>query len=263
MVALKAEALPIIEFYNLKKNLEKNKPFTVYENPLRNILLIISGIGNEKSYRAVLYLQQLFPYEFNSLWINLGLGGHRDHQKGKIYEIKKVINNKDNQTFYTNTFLHNFKVEVLCSVEKAETVFTKNNIYDMEGFGFISALEKKVQKDYIFNFKIVSDNLTFQPKSYKDFAYRYIKKYIKSIHEVLEKYLSYEENNIEINNLLKVISNKYHITFYNRKKIESLIKKILIIQNKNLVEREIIQSSSLNQLINLYEDKLNNYLLKI
>ena len=71
------------------------------------------------------------------------------------------------------------------------------------------------------------------------------------------------ENNIEINNLLKVISNKYHITFYNRKKIESLIKKILIIQNKNLVEREIIQSSSLNQLINLYEDKLNNYLLKI
>ena len=50
----------------------------------------------------------------------------------------------------------------------------------MESFG-LEALDSITIKENIFMFKVVSDNLQFKPKSYKNFAISFISKHIRKI----------------------------------------------------------------------------------
>ena len=62
---------------------------------------------------------------------------------------------------------------------------------------------------------------------------------------------------------MKLLNNKYHITFYNTKKKKNLMPKLIIIMGKNLIRKEIESSKSLKVLINSFEEKLKSYILKI
>ena len=62
---------------------------------------------------------------------------------------------------------------------------------------------------------------------------------------------------------MDVLNQKYHITFYNNKKIENLIPKLMIIMGYNAIINEIGYSKSLKALINSFEEKLKSYILEI
>ena len=53
VVAMKREALPLINYWNLKQNSKK-----FYSNKKKGINLIISGIGKKKSERATTFLAE-------------------------------------------------------------------------------------------------------------------------------------------------------------------------------------------------------------
>ncbi len=90
----------------------------------------------------------------------------------------------------------------------------------MESYGFLEALDSLTIKENIFMFKIVSDNLQFKPKSYKNFAVSFISKHIRKIDTILDKYRNKPpESFYDISLILNIIKNKYHVTFYNKKKI--------------------------------------------
>jgi hypothetical protein len=113
-------------------------------------------------------------------------------------------------------------------------------------------------------FKIVSDNLQFKPKSYKKFAISFISKHIRKIDNILDQYRNKPlENFYDISLMLNIIKNKYHITFYNKKKMEKILTKIFVIKSHKEIEYDVLISKSLNSLIKKFEGYLKKFTLKI
>ncbi len=265
IVALHSEALAIIEYYDLK--LEKNSLYynKIYKNKNNTIWLVLSGIGNEKAAKAVNVLYEISNSNCNTLWVNIGIAGHNSFTPGQLYEIKKVTYENNNKNFYySNSLINCFEMHEVFSVDIPEKVFKDNYIYDMEAFGFISTLEKFCLRENICILKVISDNLKFNPDNYKEIAYKNIKKNIEIINNGLINYSKeIKQEYLDCSNIMKLLNNKYHITFYNTKKIKNLMPKLIIIMGKNLIRKEIESSKSLKVLINSFEEKLKSYILKI
>ena len=216
LVALKHEALPIIDYFELTLNNKKYR--NIFSNMEKNVFLIIAGIGIENSKKAVNNLKQLNNNK-DDIWVNIGIAGHKTFKVGSIYEVKKVISSNNENTFFTNSFYNEVPTSTVCCVNKEEKKYNNKYLYDMESCGFLEALDSFTIKENIFMFKIVSDNLQFKPKSYKKFAISFISKHIRKIDNILNQYRNNPlENFYDISLMLNIIKNKYHITFYNKKK---------------------------------------------
>ena len=261
LVALKHEALPIIDYFELTLN---NKKYgNIFSNVENNVFLIIAGIGIENSKKAVNYLKQL-NYNKDDIWVNIGIAGHKTFKVGSIYEVKKVISSNYENTFFTNSFYNEVPTSTVCCVNKEEKKYNNKYLYDMESYGFLEALDSLTIKENIFMFKVVSDNLQFKPKSYKNFAISFISKHIRKIDNILDQYRNKPlENFYDITSMLDIIKNKYHITFYNKKKMEKILTKIFVIKNHKEIEYDVLISKSLNSLIKKFEGYLKKFTLKI
>ena len=101
LVALKYEALPIIDYFELTLNDKKYR--NIFCNVEKNIFLNITGIGIQNAKKAVAKLKQLNNNK-NDIWVNIGIAGHKTFKVGAIYEIKKVICSNNKNTFFTNSF---------------------------------------------------------------------------------------------------------------------------------------------------------------
>ena len=265
VIALYSEALSIIEYYNLKLvdySMYNNK---IYKNEKNTIWLIQSGIGNKKAENAVNFLHKISNPTYNSLWVNIGIAGHKIFNLGRLYEIKKVTYINDNKnSYYSNSLINCFEMHEVCSVDIPQTVFKDNYIYDMESYGFIQSVEKFCLRENICILKIISDNSNEKPNNYKEFAYKNIKKNMEAINSGLMHYLEeIKKNYIDFSSYMKLLNRKYHITFYNEKKIQNLMPKLITIMENDLIKKEIECSKSLTGLINFFEEKLKNYVLKI
>ena len=150
VVAVYSEALPIIEYYNLKLINYNHCVNKIYKNKNNNIWLILSGIGNKKAEKAVNSLYEISNLNHNALWINIGIAGHATFKPGQLYEIKKVIYIKNDKNFYySNSLLNCFEMHECCSVDIQEKAFKDNYIYEMESYGFIKTVEKNSYVAYI------------------------------------------------------------------------------------------------------------------
>ena len=263
-MALKAEAEPLIKFFSLK-NITEQTPFKkLYANINEQIFLVVSGIGVTNIKKVVFDLNKYHNTNKNCLWVNIGIAGQTSLKIGSIYEIKKIISKKKDNVYFTNSFVNCFKTKVICCVDKEEKEYSDDYLYDMESYGFMEALDLLTTRDNIFMFKIISDNLLYKPKNYKDFASQNIEKYIKSIYKLLYNYRIITNKYIDdFDNILNLVKNKYHVTFYNEKKLEKIILKISSFRNEDLIKDDILNSNSLKGLLDKYEKFLNNYLLKI
>ena len=261
LVALKHEALPIIDYFELTLNNKKYR--NIFSNVEKNVFLIIAGIGIENAKKAVNNLKQLNNNK-DDIWVNIGIAGHKTFKVGSIYEVKKVISSNNENTFFTNSFYNEVPTSTVCCVNKEEKKYNNKYLYDMESYGFLEALDSLTIKENIFMFKVVSDNLQFKPKSYKNFAISFISKHIRKIDNILDQYRNKPlENFYDISLMLNIIKNKYHVTFYNKKKLEKILTKIFIIKSKKEIKNDVLVSKSLNGLIKKYESYLTKYILKI
>ena len=223
-------------------------------------------MGRKRAFKAANELNNLSKNNIEPLWINIGIAGHKNLKIGNIYEIKKVIREREEKiSLYTNTISNFFEVHKACTVDKTEELFKDNYIYDMESFGFLSSVELFSLREHIFIFKIISDNLKNKSLDYKSFSYNYVKKYIRVINKFLNNYYKIicikKENNFE--EILSLVTTKFHVTFYNKKKLERVLPKLLAIRNENSIKIEIFKSKDLKLLLNNFEKTLRNYILKI
>ena len=261
LIALKHEALPIIDYFELSLNEKKYR--NIYSNADKNVYLIITGIGIQNVKKAVAKLKQLNNNK-DDIWVNIGIAGHKTFKAGSIYEVKKVISKNNENTFFTNSFYNEVPTSTIYCVNKEEKEYNNKYLYDMESYGFLEALDSLTIKENIFMFKIVSDNLQFKPKSYKNFAISFISKYISKIDNILDQYRKKPlEDFYDTTLILNIIKNKYHVTFYNKKKLEKILIKIFVIKSYKEIENEILISKSLNSLIKKFEGYLTKYILKI
>ena len=95
LVAMKREALPLINYWNLKLNSKK-----FYSNKKKGINLIISGIGKKKAEKATVYLAE--KTNENSFFLNIGIAGHKDFKLGsrEFWEISKDLHSDDDEDIY-------------------------------------------------------------------------------------------------------------------------------------------------------------------
>ncbi len=158
VIALKAEAEEIIKNYALER--VATKPFPVYKNRDIDIWLVLSGIGQINAVAATTYLYVKSDALYNTIWINLGIVGSRNFKVGELVQIDKITSNEFRDNYYPSpaTFKNNnIERSNLITVNKPETLFKSDGVYDMEGYAFFSFAKKIASYELISVLKIISD----------------------------------------------------------------------------------------------------------
>lgn len=195
VTALKAEAEEIIKNYALER--VATKPFPVYKNKDIDIWLVLSGIGQINAVAATTYLYVKSDASYNTIWINLGIVGSRNLKVGELVQIDKITSNEFRDNYYPSpaTFKNNnIERSNLITVNKPETLFKSDGVYDMEGYAFFSFAKKIASYELISVLKIISDIPgTDLSKIDKIGVERLFSKKMSLIEKVLKNLLSLQE----------------------------------------------------------------------
>lgn len=157
LTALKSEAKPIIDYYDLV--FDNSHPIPIYKNDIYTLL--ITGVGKVNVYNA------LTTYYKNkdmrkSQFINIGIaGGHKnDCDLGQLFLINKVFDDFSKISInlqYENYFglLKNKVNTVSKPITNGE--FKRKGLVDMEAYKICEVIKKVDDIDNLFILKIVSD----------------------------------------------------------------------------------------------------------
>ena len=152
VVAMKREAEPLINYWDLKENSKK-----FYSNKKKKINLIISGIGKKRAEKATIYLAE--KTNNNSFFLNIGIAGHKNYKLGEIILISKITDNKNKYSWYPSLLWRTkIKKAPLITVGFPKIRYTTNFLYDMEASGFFKGARNFVGPEKAQCIKIVSDN---------------------------------------------------------------------------------------------------------
>ncbi len=157
VVALEAEAEPIIEDYGLKRIHEINL-FKVYRNNLANYWLIVSGIGSINAATASIFLYQYSNANKSSFWFNIGIAGYFTGPAGEIFLVDKILDEVTCQTHFPRSALtKKIKRDELLTVSKPREPLSTSHLIDMEGFSFFDVVNRFAVRELITVLKVVSD----------------------------------------------------------------------------------------------------------
>ena len=157
LTALKSEAKPIIDYYDLV--FDNSHSIPIYKNDIYTLL--ITGVGKVNVYKA------LTTYYKNkdlgkSQFINIGIaGGHKnDCDLGQLFLINKVFDDFSKIPInlqYENYFglLKNKVNTVSKPITNGE--FKRKGLVDMEAYKICKLIKKIDDIDNLFILKIVSD----------------------------------------------------------------------------------------------------------
>ena len=87
VVALKAEATPLVESFELAKE-NAPSPFPIFANDRHR--LVLSGVGKELASKATNFLSERFSNP-NQAWMNFGLSRHGDLATGTVFMANRIV----------------------------------------------------------------------------------------------------------------------------------------------------------------------------
>jgi hypothetical protein len=152
VVALQAEAKPLIDHYRLERI--EDGVFPVFEGGGRR--LVVSGVGKVAAAAATAYVWDT-PLD---VWVNLGIAGHRARAPGEIARASRVRDASTGARYYpTRVDRSPLDTEGLTTVEAPETAFVSEDLFDMEASGFYPTALRFSTSELVHCVKIVSDNL--------------------------------------------------------------------------------------------------------
>ena len=185
IVALKAEASPLIESLSLSRE-EESESFPLFVGDHCN--LIISGVGKSRASAAVLYLRERFPQP-NQAWVNLGFAGHGKLEVGKSFLANRVMDGESGEAFYPPQL-------IVSKIASSSLLTTLNPLaeypepigYDMEASAFCLSARTATTRELIQVVKVVSDNPANPVESFdRSRAATLMKNALPYIHPFLEK----------------------------------------------------------------------------
>jgi len=152
VVAMKREAKPLINYWDLKENSKK-----FYSNKKKKINLIISGIGRKRAEKATIYLGE--KTNNNPFFLNIGIAGHKSYKLGEVILISKITDNKNKYSWYPSLLWKTkIKKASLITVAFPKIRYTADYLYDMEAAGFFKGARNFVGPEKVQCIKIISDN---------------------------------------------------------------------------------------------------------
>lgn len=150
IMAHRREATGLISKLKLKQQCVK--PFHIYENDESKIRLVISGQGKTRMAAAVAHLS-----EPDSIFINLGIAGHKDAPLGELFAVSKLSQLQGRQ-FYPKFSTKELPHCALTSVDVPEENYRSAMLYDMEAWAFYDIASLYTTHEKIYVYKMVSDN---------------------------------------------------------------------------------------------------------
>ena len=156
VVALKAEARPLIRHYELQHR-HANTTFPVYLGT--DVALVVSGPGKAAAAAATAWLQELTQGNKANAWLNIGIAGHATCAVGDARIANRVTEQATNKSWYPPQ-VHELDIATsrLLTVDSPENDYPVDTLYDMEAAGFYPAACRFSTSELVQCFKVVSDN---------------------------------------------------------------------------------------------------------
>ena len=161
MVALNCEAKPWIDFYGLKKSVDK--PFSLYSKDGVNVEIVITGIGALAMSTAVGWVAGLSnsaAYENSQrVWLNIGIAGHERRDIGEAVRVHAYIDGVDLHHYYSPLPAKwGGDSDALMSVNAPSSDYPDEALVDMEGTAFYRAACMFSSAELVESIKVISDN---------------------------------------------------------------------------------------------------------
>jgi len=149
------EAIAIIDQHKLKKDLSINQ-FSYYCRG--DIGLIETGPGKQNAAIACAYIAGKFNIN-QSAWLNIGIAGHRSLTIGQGVLCNKVTDYETRTNYYPDMrFKDSLNHKTLLTVNKPESQYESDVMYDMEASGFFHSCSRFSTLEHIHSYKVISDN---------------------------------------------------------------------------------------------------------
>ncbi|PHR55241.1 MAG: hypothetical protein COA44_11070 [Arcobacter sp.] len=151
--AFEAEARALIDKYNLVKT--KSGKYVLYKN--EELLVFISGMGQDNAHKATQYLLLNFPNKKDDLFINLGICAAQNfYEIGQLLQIYKL---QDTQESYLLKTVNSDIQSVSCfSSTKVLNRPVNEDIAEMEAMSIYKEVRTYFKPSHISFLKVVSDN---------------------------------------------------------------------------------------------------------
>lgn len=187
MCALHCEAKPVIDFYRLKKSPESTD-FDLYLND--QIACIVSGMGSEKMTAAVAWAINEVA-QSDSIWINLGIAGHKTLIVGSIVIASKLSQFGQQEIIELKpSYDTELPLLPVITQPKESVDYTDDALFDMEAYPFIKAVLSITLIENAVCIKIISDNQNNLPTRNKARISALIALHMTDIDKITQQLLS-------------------------------------------------------------------------
>jgi hypothetical protein len=224
--ALKCEASPLIEHYQLK-HIQKAELFNIYMNNENGVSLTITGVGKLAAAMATTYTYTFLQCEAGDVWINMGVAGHATHNIGDIYIANCIEDISNTSTWYPQLVIDtSIPTAGLQSLDQPSTEYN-NTMYDMEAAGFIFSASRFATSELSHSIKVISDN---QLSPTDRLSARMISKLIDAAKEPIVMFASQLEtlslelsSDFDISDDFQLFTTKWHFTQYQQNELKKLL----------------------------------------
>ena len=235
VVALQAEARPIIDAFKLQKR-GNTMGFSIYSKD--SINLIISGIGKITAATATAYLQGIISSKKNNYtnsnispaWLNIGIAGSSQDKVGHDILAHRIIDKSNNLNYYpTLSFKTPCLTADVITVDEPEINYNSNAVYDMEAAGFFIAASQFSSSELIHCYKIISDNkVSSTDKITKSFTTELIHNKMATIIDIVSKLSELEKTMQTIQQTYpkyETILNRWHFTVTQQHQLQNILRR--------------------------------------
>ena len=265
VIALSPEARIIRETYEMT-SFAPEGPYPVFKDASGLHWLTLSGVGRVHAAAATMYLHQLSKAPPWSAWINVGIAGNRDSALGTLHLIDKITERSTGHRSYpAPTVTSNLVRSSLVTVDKPETSYHVDELFDMEGSGFFDIACRLSCQQLVLVLKIVSDG----PGNHvKNLTSRKITNLIsRNIHEIsklvkkMEFAIRREHDRLELPDVYNSIINKWHFSQTQKHQLKHLVKGWQLFSPKEKIMSYLNTSMDAKSVIKNLSIKLDNQLL--
>lgn len=157
VIALPAEATPVVKHWRLKKS-NRQHPFTLFVRD--ELRLVISGIGKANSAAATAWLAGINSSyrQRDSIWVNLGIAGHRTLPTGTMVTASRIHDASTNQSWYPTLIKNSLAKTCIQTVDQAAFQYKNDYTLEMEASGFYPTALRISTSELTQCFKVISDN---------------------------------------------------------------------------------------------------------
>lgn len=156
VVALDAEAKPLASWFGLQRQ-RPDKGFPIFRHA--HIALVVCGPGKANAAAGTAHLHAVCGFPRNGLWVNIGIGGHRELPVGSTRIAHAVEDAASGRAWYPPlAFTPPWPSEYVRTVDRPDATYSCEGIVDMEASGFYATACRFSTSELVHAVKVVSDN---------------------------------------------------------------------------------------------------------